>query len=96
MDRGALVSRLVQVVDASYVLHRPEDVVVYEQDAFLVAHALPDVVVLPGSAREVSEVVRLAREAGVPIVARGAGTGINGGSIPVAGGLMLVLTRMNR
>jgi len=96
MDRGALVSRLEQVVDASYVLHRPEDVVVYEQDAFLVAHAQPDVVVLPGSAREVSEVVRLAREAGVPIVARGAGTGLNGGSVPVAGGLMLVLTRMNR
>lgn len=96
MNREAFVSHLERIVDASYVLHRPEDVVVYEQDAFLVAHAQPDVVVLPGSAREVSEAVRLAGEAGVPIVARGAGTGLNGGSIPVAGGLMLVLTRMNR
>lgn len=96
MDRGAFISRLLRVVDPSYVLHRPEDVVVYEQDAFLVAHALPDIVVLPATTREVSDVMRLAREAGVPIVARGAGTGLNGGSIPVAGGLVLVLTRMNR
>lgn len=91
-----LLTQLTKVVDASYVLHRPEDVVVYEQDAFLVAQARPDIVVLPGSTREVSDVVRLAREVGMPIIARGAGTGLNGGSIPVAGGLMLVLTRMNR
>jgi len=96
MDHGALVSRLREVVGAPHVLTRPEDLVVYEQDAFLVARASPDVVVLPGSAAEVASVVALARQAGAPIVARGAGTGLNGGAIPVAGGLMLVLTRLNR
>lgn len=96
MSRSALISRLQALVGPAYVLSRPEDVVVYEQDAFLVARALPDLVVLPGSTDEVAAVVRLARDAGMPLVARGAGTGLNGGSIPVAGGLMLVLTRMNR
>ncbi len=95
-SRPALVSRLQDVVGPAYVLTRPEDVVVYEQDAFLVARALPEIVVLPVSTDEVARVVRLAREASVPLVARGAGTGLNGGSIPVAGGVMLVLTRMDR
>jgi hypothetical protein len=44
-----LRARLQEVVGVEYVLSRPEDVVVYEQDAFLVARALPEVVVLPGS-----------------------------------------------
>src|SRR3989475_1120916 len=92
----ALLARLKEIVGPAYVLTRPEDVVVYEQDAFLVARALPDIVVLPGSTAEVAGVLRLVHEAGVPLVARGAGTGLNGGSIPIAGGVMLVLTRMNR
>src|SRR2546428_7978333 len=92
----ALLARLKEIVGPAYVLTRPEDVVVYEQDAFLVARALPDIVVLPGSTTEVAVVVRLVHEAGVPLVVRGAGTGLNGGSIPIAGGVMLVLTRMNR
>jgi len=96
MDREAFVARLGEVVGAAAVLTHPEDLVVYEHDAFLVARARPDVAVLPGSAAEVAAVVRSAREAGVPVVARGAGTGLNGGSIPVAGGLLLVLTRMDR
>ncbi len=91
-----LRARLQEVVGVEYVLSRPEDVVVYEQDAFLVARALPEVVVLPGSTEEVAAVVRLASDAGVPIIARGAGTGLTGGSIPVTGGVMVVFTRMNR
>src|SRR6058998_1581559 len=58
----ALLARLKEIVGPVYVLTRPEDVVVYEQDAFLVAHALPDIVVLPGSAAEVAGVVRAAHE----------------------------------
>jgi glycolate oxidase len=96
MTGAELVARLEAIVGPAHVLTRPEDLVVYEQDAFLVARASPQIVVLPGSARETASVVALARAAGVPIVARGAGTGLNGGSIPVAGGVMVVLTRMNR
>src|SRR4030066_216635 len=76
MDRRTLVARLREVVGAPHVLTRPEDLVVYEQDAFLVAHASPDIVVLPGAAAEVGTVIALARAAGGPVIARGAGDGL--------------------
>ncbi len=94
--RTSLLDRLRGIVGAGSVLTVPEDTVVYEQDAFLVARAHPDAVVLPGSADEVAAVARVAHEAGIPLIVRGAGTGLNGGSIPVRGGLMLVLTRLDR
>ena len=94
--RPSLLNRLREIVGAAYVLTAPEDTVVYEQDAFLVARAHPDAVVLPASAEEVAAVARAAHEGGVPLIARGAGTGLNGGSIPVRGGLMVVLTRIDR
>ncbi len=95
MTQATLIARLQEIVGSPYVLHRPEDVVVYEQDAFLVARALPELVVLPGSTEEVAAVIRCAHQTGIPVVTRGAGTGLNGGSIPIEGGLVLVLTRMN-
>lgn len=94
--RENVIARLREIVGPDYVLHRPEDMVVYEQDAFTMSKASPDLVVLPASTQEVAAVVRLASEIRVPIVARGAGTGLNGGSIPVTGGVMIVLTRMSR
>jgi glycolate oxidase len=54
------------------------------------------VVVLPRSAEEVQQVVRVCAEAGVPFVARGHGTGLSGGALPVAGGVLIVLSRLNR
>ena len=77
------------------MLSAPEDVLVYEYDYGLDRHP-PDLVVFPRSTTEVATAVRLAAEAGVPVVARGAGTGIAGGSIPIRGGLIVSLTRMNR
>lgn len=94
--RPSLIERLREIVGSDFVLTVPEDTVVYEQDAFLVARAHPDAVVLPGSAGEVAAVVRAAHEAAAPLIVRGAGTGLNGGSIPVRGGVMLVLTRLDR
>ena len=93
--RPSLAERLRAIVGPDHVLTAPEDTVVYEQDAFLVARAHPDAVVLPGSPEEVAAVARVAHEEGVPLIARGAGTGLNGGSIPVRGGLMVVLTRLD-
>jgi glycolate oxidase len=57
---------------------------------------MPELVVLPGSTEEVQTVVRACHRAGVPFVARGAGTGLSGGATPVAGGVVVSLTRMNR
>ncbi|HXT36138.1 MAG TPA: FAD-binding protein, partial [Chloroflexota bacterium] len=53
----------------------------------------PDIVVLPRSTEEVAAILRLAGQEGVPVVTRGAGSGLAGGSVPLAGGIALVLTR---
>ncbi len=57
---------------------------------------MPDVVVFPGSAAEIAAMVRLANEHRFPVVPRGAGTGRSGGAVPIEGGVVLVLTRLNR
>ena len=69
---------------------------VYECDGLTHGRTRPGLVVLPSSTEEVVEVVRLARTAGLPIVPRGAGTGLSGGARPLPGCVVLGLSRMNR
>lgn len=90
-----LVAELRAVVGDDAMLYRPEDVLVYESDA-TADRGLPAMVVLPGSAEEAHAVVRVARRHGLPIVPRGAGTGLSGGAVPDAPGLMLGTARMKR
>jgi glycolate oxidase len=68
----------------------------YEYDASALDMDLPDVVVVPASTAEVAAAVRIGAAAGWPIVARGAGTGLSGGSVPAAGGLVISVARLNR
>ncbi len=77
------------------VFHAVEDTIVYEYDYGLDRH-MPDLVVLPRTTGDVQTIVRLAQAKGVPIVARGAGTGISGGAVPRRGGLVVSTARMNR
>ena len=95
MANRKLVRELQAIVGTDGVIHRPEDLLVYEYDA-TIERGLPQVVVLPTSAEQVSQVVKLAGRHDLPIVARGAGTGLSGGAIPAAGGIMLVTTRLKR
>ena len=76
-------------------LDRPEDLTLYEYDAGQ-DKAPPDLVAFPRSTADVVGIVRIARDHGVPIVARGAGTGLSGGSIPCRGGIVVCFSRMNR
>ena len=76
-------------------LDRPEDLKLYEYDGGIDKHP-PDLVAFPRTTEEVSALVRLAQEFGVPFVGRGAGTGLSGGAIPREGGLMIAFARMNR
>jgi len=94
-ERTSLGQQLVELLGEDGVLHRPEDVIVYEYDYGL-DRAVPHAVVFPSSAAEVVAVVTLARSLGVPVVARGAGTGISGGAIPVDGGIVVATSRMRR
>jgi glycolate oxidase subunit GlcD len=92
-----LIDKLHETVGPNYVLTRPADMDCYAQDASIAqATGQPLAVVLPASTAEVSAVMRLAAEAAVPIVTRGAGSGLAGGSLPTPGALVLALTRMER
>ena len=89
------IGQLIDTVGKKYVLYTPEDLAVYGYDGTF-AEGSPEVVVLPENTEEVSQVVKLAAEARVPIVPRGMGSGMAAGSIPmVAGGMVISLTRMN-
>src|SRR5205809_3379054 len=76
-------------------LDRPEDLTLYEYDGS-VDKARPEMVVFPRTTDEVSRIVKITAEYGVPIVGRGAGTGLSGGAIPRAGGVTIGFARMNR
>jgi glycolate oxidase len=91
----SLADRLRAELGPGSVYRGVEDVIMYEYDYGL-DRAMPDLVALPRSTAEVQLIVREAQAAGVPIVARGAGTGISGGAVPARGGLVVSLARMNR
>jgi glycolate oxidase len=91
-----LAGRLAAIVGARHVITDAAELSTYECDGLTGVRVRPAVVVLPASTEEVSAVVRAAHDAGVPIVARGAGTGLSGGALPVAGGVVLSLSRMRR
>jgi len=94
--RDRLLQRLAELLPPAAIISDPSELIVYEQDAYLMARRRPDVVVLPESTEQVAAVVRACNELGVPFLPRGAGTSLAGGCIPVGGGVMITLTRMNR
>ncbi len=81
---------------AGGVLSEPEDLLTYECDALEHLRAAPGAVVLPSSADEVRAVVRFCHREGIPFVARGHGTGLSGGALPIPGGVVIALSRLNR
>jgi glycolate oxidase len=94
-SRAALVRELREVLGAQHVLSEPGDLLAYEYDASNFT-AVPDLAVLPGSAAEVAQVLRIAARHGAPVIPRGAGTGVAGGALPIVGGVVVVMARMNR
>jgi glycolate oxidase len=92
----ALIDRLRAIVGRDNVLTSKADLTVYECDGFTVERNLPDVVVFPTSTEQVVAVVKTCNELDVPFLARGAGTSLAGGCLPVGGGVVLALSRMKR
>jgi len=84
-----------KAVGRRYVLTEPADLLLYSYDAST-AVGKPEAVVLPATTEEVARVVKLCADRHVSFVARGAGTNLSGGSAPIAGGVVIALTRMNR
>ena len=77
--------------DAGSVVDKESEMAVYECDGLTMFKRLPMAVVLPSSIAEVRSVARICRRHKIPVVARGAGTGLSGGALPVKEGIMLNL-----
>ncbi len=92
----ALVQKLRQKLGARYVLDKPEELAVYECDACTLIQKKPDIVALPATPDEVAFIVQTCLAFEVPYTARGAGTGLSGGALPMRGGVQISLNRMNR
>src|SRR6202171_3178371 len=93
--KNHLIRELSKLLDTSAVLHRPEDLLLYEYDGS-VEKGRPDAVVFPSTTEAVSRRAQIAAKFNVPIVGRGAGTGLSGGALARTGGVMIVFARMNR
>jgi glycolate oxidase len=91
----ALIREMSSLLGAENVLDKSEDLILYEFDGS-VEKARPDLVVFPHTTENVSQIVRLAGKYEVPVVGRGAGTGLSGGALARGGGVMVVFARMNR
>ena len=93
--KDSVIKAIKTIVGSQNTLTSAEERWGYAYDATDRA-AMPDLVVFPGSAAEVAAIVRLANDHRFPVVPRGAGTGRSGGSVPIAGGVVLVMSRLNR
>jgi glycolate oxidase len=91
-----LARDLSAIVGADAVITDPTELTTYDCDAYTIEKSLPTAVVLPQTTEQVVEVVRYANRVGLPLVPRGAGTGLSGGALAVKGGIVLATTRMNR
>jgi glycolate oxidase subunit GlcD len=95
MQAQELITRLKAIVGPEYVLTSAMDLTLYGYDASLL-RSKADAVVLPVNTEQVSRIMALARQAGVPVIARGAATNLSGGTVPIHGGIVIHFARMNR
>ncbi len=95
-DLAPLVAELRRIAGGDWVYTAEHQLRTYESDGLLQYHVTPAAAVLPGSAEEVQAVIRACARAEVPWVARGAGSGLSGGALPIEDGVLVVVSRMKR
>ncbi|MGB0713632.1 MAG: FAD-linked oxidase C-terminal domain-containing protein [Gammaproteobacteria bacterium] len=95
-DRDRLLSGLRSLLPERNVLSREEELRPYECDGLSAYRTTPVAVVLPETVDQAQAILRLCHELGVPVVARGAGTGLSGGALPFADGIVLSMAKFNR
>jgi glycolate oxidase len=96
VDPAELLSALRAVAPDLELLHRSEDLRPYECDGLSAYRTTPLLVALPRRLDQVQALLRLCHQRRVPVVARGAGTGLSGGALPLAKGVLLVMARFNQ
>jgi glycolate oxidase len=95
-DPVALKSDLADILPSGGLLHDAEDLKPYECDALSAYRQTPMMVALPDTVEQVRSILRLCKRAGVPVIARGAGTGLSGGALPSDDAILLSLAKFNR
>ncbi len=95
LDRAVLAD-LEAIVGTGHIRHDRGDVEPYTRDATPAFRGVPDVIVWPRTAAEIGAIMRLATQRRIPVVPRGAGSNLCAATVPLTGGIVLVLTRMNR
>ena len=96
LRKAEALSRLRAALPEASVLHEPEDTRPYECDGLTAYRALPGIVAIPENERQVQQILLICGELGLPVVARGAGTGLSGGALPSPAGVLLSLAKMKR
>lgn len=94
MDKG-LISHFRDIVGSNYCLQDPHDLYAYSYDSTPLFQAMPDLVLMPSCTEEISAIMKIAHENRIPIVSRGNGTNLSGGTVPLKGGIVLNMLRMN-
>ncbi len=94
--KDLVVARLSEVLPQDAVIHAEEETRAYECDALTAYKCPPLAVVLPASTQEVSDILRICHEEGVPVVPRGSGTSLAGGALPTADSVILGVARLNK
>ena len=90
-----IIAELKRIVGAENVATERQDLICYGYDATQMEF-LPDAVIHPGSTEEIARILKLANTERFPVFPRGAGSGFTGGALPKGGGIVLVVTRLNR
>jgi len=93
---ASTLNRLASLLPPGRLLSRPEQLGAYESDGLTVFRERPLAIAIPETADEVIALVRFCHDERLPFVARGSGTSLSGGSLPVAGGIVIALNRLNR
>src|SRR5215213_7630428 len=96
MERDWLVETMQSILGPEGVISEREELRSYECDGLMNYRVIPELVVLPETAEQVQRIVKVCYEEGIPFVARGSGTGLSGGALPVEAGILIVLSRMRK
>lgn len=96
VDRNRLLEEFRRLLPPASILTEAEALRPYECDGLSVYHCLPWLVLLPENEEQIQQIMRICSRHGVPVVARGGGTGLAGGALPLENGVLLVLSKLNR
>jgi glycolate oxidase len=95
-DKARLIKQLARILASDQLLHHQEDLKPYECDALSAYQAVPLAVVIPENIEQIKQILAVCYESDVPVVARGAGTGLSGGALPHENGILLSLAKFKK